>query len=70
MTVENSSFPQFLTHIGATDDTNGENLIPTKGTDEDAAKPQGSIMHSTFRFISALIRFLSDMLKKYFNTGF
>lgn len=69
MTVENEKFPQFLTHVGTTEDTNGENLIPTKGTDEDATRPQSGIVHSAFRFISALIRFLTDVLKKYFNTG-
>lgn len=67
MTVENERFPQFLTHIGTTEDTNGENLIPTTGTDEDANKPQSSIAYSTFRFIVSLIKLLANILKKYFT---
>lgn len=70
MTVENSRFPQFLTHIGTNDDTNGENLIPTTGTDEDANKPQANIIQSTIRFLTSFIRLFIKLLSGGFNFSF
>ncbi|MBQ7118166.1 MAG: hypothetical protein IJN88_08155 [Clostridia bacterium] len=67
MTVESGRLPQFVTHIGNNDDTNGENLIPTVGTDEDADKIPNSIIHSAMRFITALINLFTKLLKEEFN---
>ncbi len=67
MTVDNERLPQFVTFVGETEDTNGKNLIPTIGTDEDAERVHDDIIHSTFRFIKALIRLFINILKGSFS---
>lgn len=70
ITVGNEKYSQFLTHIGETNDTNGENLVPTVGTDEDFDRPQNNIVHSTIRFITALIKLFTTILKGGLNLDF
>ncbi len=67
LTVEDERLPQFVTFVGETEDTNGENLIPTVGTDEDFNQPEKTVFLSAFRFITALIRLFTNILKGNFN---
>lgn len=67
MTVENGSFPQFLTHIGTTDDTNGENLIPTAEIDEDLKSSPNNIVHSFIRFLTAFVKLFVEIIKNGLN---
>ncbi|MBR6567985.1 MAG: hypothetical protein IKK60_04960 [Clostridia bacterium] len=62
MTVDNYRLPQFLTHTGNTDDTNGDNLIPTTDTDEDAHTPHNDIIYSLIRFLKAIFSFFTKIL--------
>ena len=65
MTVDNEKYPQFLTHTGKGDVVVNE-LIPTVGTDEDFDKPESNIFASLVRFITAVINYLTKLIKEGF----